>query len=363
MLAPLLTPLRHTTFGKSLARSPLRPQYWKNSFAAARTLWFTYGHLKTVQSRSAVDPNGDPLPWYTYPAIEFLKQFDFSGKDVFEYGSGNSTLFWAGRAARVVSAEDDERWFDIVSKRLPANCTMHLESDLRPYPDLIRRYPEGFDIIVVDGPARGRTRFRCAQAALEHLRPGGLVILDNSDWLPQSAQLLRDAGLLQVDMSGFIPIGAQTQTTSLFFHRAWQMQPTGGRQPQLSAGAVAKDWETSQPAPGDRIEWDGEPIIGVVHLQSITKVQTGSAPAGGAQPDRVERRFDLAVRQVPGGSRDVYIYDVTMNRLLLGPAAIPSTRSIPQEMARLDTMTWDEFRAFAREHQMRRYALDAVAPA
>jgi hypothetical protein len=229
---------------------------------------------------------------------------------------------------------------------------MLLESDLRPYPDLIRRYPEGFDIIVVDGPARGRTRFRCAQAALEHLRPGGLIILDNSDWLPLSAQLLRDAGLLQVDMSGFIPIGGQTQTTSLFFHRSWQMQPKGGRQPQLSAGAIAKDWETTQPAPGEAIEWDGEPVVGIVHQQAIAKTQ----------PDGAERRFDLAVRQVPGGTRDVYIYDVAVKRLLLGPAAIAAALTIPQEMARLDGMSWDQFRAFCREHQMRRYALeDAVA--
>ena len=349
----LLASLRHTTFGEFLASSPLRPQSWKNSYAAARTLWFTYGHLRTVQSRSAVDAKGNPLPWYTYPAIEFLKQFDFSGKDVFEFGSGNSTLFWASRAARVVSVEDDERWFEVVSRRLPGNCTIHLESDLRPYPDVIRRYPERFDIIVVDGPARGRTRFRCAQAAIEHLRPGGLIILDNSDWLPQSAQLLRDSGLLQVDMSGFIPIGAQTQTTSLFFHRAWQMQPQGGRQPQLSAGAVAKDWETTQPAPGEIIEWDGEAVVGVVHQQSMAKTQA----------DGVARRFDLAVRQVPGGTRDVYIYDVAAGRLLLGPAAISETRSIPQEIARLEAMSWNEFRTFCREHQLRRYALEDVAGA
>ena len=353
-----LAPLRRTTLGEfvahsSIARSPWRPQYWKNSYAAARTLWFTYGHLRTVRSRSAVDAGGEPLPWYTYPAIEYLRQLDFSGKDVFEYGSGNSTLFWARRARRVVSVEDDERWVASLSQRLPANCTMLLESDLRPYPDVIRRYPGGFDIIVVDGPARGRTRFRCAQAALEHLRPGGLIILDNSDWLPQSAQLLRDAGLLQVDMSGFIPIGAQTQTTSLFFHRTWNLQPVGGRQPHLSAGAVAKDWETTQPASGDTIEWDGEPIVGVVHQESITKTQ----------PDGVCRRFDLAVREVPGGTRDVYIFDTALNRLLLGPAAIPPTRSIPQEISRLDAMSWDEFRAFCREHQMRRYALEDVVAA
>jgi hypothetical protein len=110
---------------------------------------------------------------------------------------------------------------------------------------------------------------------------------------------------------------------------------------------VAKDWETTQPAPGDTLEWDGEPIVGVVRQQSIVK----------RQPDGTGRRFDLAVRQVPGGSRDVYIYDTAVNRLLLGPAAIAPSRTIDAEIARLDAMPWTEFQRFAREHQMRRYAL------
>src|SRR5688572_10403591 len=51
--------------------------------------------------------SGQPIPWYTYPAIEFIRQLDFSQSTVFEYGSGNSTMFWAASAARVISVEED----------------------------------------------------------------------------------------------------------------------------------------------------------------------------------------------------------------------------------------------------------------
>jgi Methyltransferase domain len=215
----LRTLLRHTALGEFAARSPLRPQYWKASYAAARTLWSAYGHLKSVRSGSAVDAAGQPVPWYTYPAIEFLKQFDFAETIVFEYGSGNSTRFWGNRAARVISVEDDEQWYESLVSGLPSNCALIFEPDLHKYVDVIRQFAEGFDIVVVDGPARGLTRLKCARAAVDHLRPGGMIILDNSDWLPESARYLRESGLLQVDMSGFIPIGGHTQTTSFNLDR------------------------------------------------------------------------------------------------------------------------------------------------
>ena len=37
-----------------------------------------WGHQRSLYERDAIDGNGDPLPWYTYPAIEYLRQLDFS---------------------------------------------------------------------------------------------------------------------------------------------------------------------------------------------------------------------------------------------------------------------------------------------
>jgi hypothetical protein len=79
-------------------------------------LLFSQGHWNSVKSRSAIDAAGKPIPWYTYPAIEYLGNFDFSQCDVFEFGSGNSSLYWSSRARSVMSVEDNYGWFEIVNK-------------------------------------------------------------------------------------------------------------------------------------------------------------------------------------------------------------------------------------------------------
>jgi hypothetical protein len=236
--------------------------------------------------------------------------------------------------------------------RVPANCTVLQEADLAKYVNTIFRYPDGFDIIVVDGPSRGRTRVKCAQAALQQLKPGGMIILDNSDWLPESARLLRDANLLQVDMSGFIPIGDHTQTTSFFFDRQSRFGVKGSRQPLPSIGAVHWDWETVIPTDGRSLDWDGERIYGVVRHEVFDKV----TPAG-------VRRFEIAVfdlpKRPPSSSRQVLLYDQSKARIVFGPYIVaPTTEAVDAEVARLRAMSWDSFLAFARRPDRRRYLLE-----
>ena len=66
---------------------------------------------RSIDEKACVDRDGNPIPWYTYPAIEYLSQFDYSDKKVFEFGCGYSSPFWAERAAEVVSIEDNPIWF------------------------------------------------------------------------------------------------------------------------------------------------------------------------------------------------------------------------------------------------------------
>jgi hypothetical protein len=304
------------------------------------------------------------VPWYTYPAIEFLKQFDFSGKRVFEYGSGNSTVFWSRRAASVISVEDEEKWVEQMRPRLSANCTLLHEPDLRRYPEVIHDHRDGFDIIIVDGPGRAHTRMKCARAALPHLKPGGLIILDNSDWVPETARVLREADLLQVDMSGFAPIAAHTQTTSFFFHRECYLRPHSGRQPLPSAGARMINWDKRSGeadrslVPGPVVAYDDHTFLGVRHDEEVTKV----SPCG-------PRRFRMLIYTTAEGPK-IAVLDVDAGRVLLVPHR-PRTEDVLNEVARLRDMTWDPFREFVRSHQYRYYILEepphpsseAVAPA
>lgn len=193
-----------------------------------------YGHFRTAARLECVDARGAPLPWYTYPAIEYLAQFDFSDRALFEFGSGNSTLFWAGRCRSVVSVEDDAAWHARVSRAAPANATCLLEPARDRYIGALAATGRDFDVIVVDGSHRKA----CAAAAIGRLRPGGFIVLDNADWFPHSAALLRGAGLIQVDMHGFGPINAYSWTTSLFLDRAFAPKPRAGRQPGYSVCAV-----------------------------------------------------------------------------------------------------------------------------
>lgn len=325
----------------------LRPSTWKPSFDAARSLWFDYAHLRSTLHHACVDAAGHPVPWYTYPAIEYLKQLDFTGKTVFEYGSGNSTLFWANAAARVVSVEDDEGWYATISQKIPAHCQLILETDLAAYVDVIDRFEEPFDVIVVDGAARGRTRLKCSKAAVRHLRPGGLIILDNSDWLPESARFLRQQDFIEVDMAGFAPISGRTQTTSLFFHRQFAVRPRHDRHPQPGPGAADKNWERMTAANGTTAECGGEVFGGVTGDEELTFITAGG-----------DRRFRLVFSTATDGRRWVAIFDLDRDRVVLGVCEGEDPRhSVEQEVAGVASMTWDEFRAFIQNHPRRRYVL------
>ena len=317
---------------------------------AARSLWFEYAHLKTVATRSCVDASENPVPWYTYPAIEYLKQLDFAGRSVFEYGSGNSTLFWASVAARVVSVEDDEKWHAVVAERLPRHCELTLETDVAAYAAVIERYAERFDVIVVDGAARGNTRLNCSRFALRQLREGGMIILDNSDWLPESARVLREGGLIQVDFTGFAPISGQTQTTSFFLHRQFAFASVGPRQPLPGPGAADRVWEYPAPTEQPRVEFGGE-VFGAVRRDEPFAVAT---PAG-------ERRFRLLIAGASQYGRDTAaILDVDRGRVLLAITDLTAAAaSLEAELAPAMSMPWAGFVRFVNEHPKRRYLLHA----
>jgi hypothetical protein len=89
------------------------------------------GHFRSSLHGKAYDAAGDVLPWYSYPMIDLLSQKDFSDKSVLEFGAGHSTLWWARRAARVVSFEEDQAWHARIVPLLPQNAQLYFVPDLR----------------------------------------------------------------------------------------------------------------------------------------------------------------------------------------------------------------------------------------
>lgn len=193
-----------------------------------------YGHDRSRRLRLPVDAAGEPLPWYTYPAIDYLRQLDFRESAVFEYGAGYGTLFWSKVAKDVVTVEHDESWHRQVSDKLGDKGSLLLRKEREAYVRAIRESGKPFHVIVIDGVHRRE----CATEVGAHLAKDGLVILENSDLYPDTAAFLRDMGLLQVDFTGFGPVNDYTWTTSLFFTSTAGRRPLYGRQPMPGIGSL-----------------------------------------------------------------------------------------------------------------------------
>lgn len=216
-------------------------------FAEFISIWRQkFGIERSIDERVCEDEEGRPLPWYTYPATEYLEQFDYHDKRIFEYGCGASSLFWADRAAAVVGIEDNETWFAKWSKEFERpNLEIRLRAEGKAYENAVFEDGSGYDVIAVDG----KRRAECAAAAVKALMPGGLIILDDSDRVNTSQDYkqaiagLKAAGLLQVDFYGFCPMNCYTKCTSLFFHRDFDFKTLFPLQPVCGRGGL---WSMSR---------------------------------------------------------------------------------------------------------------------
>jgi len=204
------------------------------TFRSIYLVFKKYGYFQSRAAGIALDQKGDELPWFTYPAIEYLRQLDFSRKTVFEFGAGQSTIFWSRLAAHITSVENNRDWYSRVISRVSANVDCHLVESAADYPRFLAEHPEEFDVIVVDGIERRR----CCEVAVRKLKFGGVIILDNSDWHHHCSEVLRSHGLIEVDMTGFGPINDYTWTTSFYFSREFAFLPRENRQPTHGIGSL-----------------------------------------------------------------------------------------------------------------------------
>jgi hypothetical protein len=208
-----------------------------------RGLLIQYGWLRSWWANEPVDRDGRPLPWLTYPAIDFLSQFDFSGSHIFEWGSGNSTLWWQRRAKSIVSVESDPAWAQKLKLQLTTNVEYRItKRGARDEIAVLHTFPpRSFDVIVIDN--HGPFRWRCAESALGYLAKGGMIILDNSEQCLRAAKVLRDAGLIEIDFSGFAPFNNYAQTTSIFFREFLKFKTADELQPHRSIAQPNTPWE------------------------------------------------------------------------------------------------------------------------
>jgi hypothetical protein len=179
------------------------------------------------------------VPWMPYSAIRHLGEVVPIGGTLFEWGSGGSSLFFARRGLEGVSIEHDGDWAVDVEQALADNGfreqweVRHVPPKEVPeahsefvshridgwsfedYVGAIDEFPSRyFDVVVVDG----RVRNACIKRAIRHVKPGGLIVLDNSE-RPRYADAidyLQRRGWRRQVLTGPVPATAHFSATSFF---------------------------------------------------------------------------------------------------------------------------------------------------
>jgi predicted O-methyltransferase YrrM len=125
-------------------------------------------------------------PWIVPASIGFLRRRIRSYWSILELGAGRSTAWFARRAGRVISFEDNGFWADQTRERLREQGLENVELRQLPVEQFateVDGLPDAsFDLVVVDFlEAPTATRIDVLKPAMEKVRPGGFLLLDDSD--------------------------------------------------------------------------------------------------------------------------------------------------------------------------------------
>jgi len=127
--------------------------------------------------------------WTSYPLHQFLHSLNLKGKNVLEFGSGGSTVFFLKRKANLVTFEHSEVWVDKLKKKLKAHQNWKINLVHFVGRETVRNahkeYLKGIesiednslDLVLVDG----RHRVECIRASIPKVKKNGYIILDDSD--------------------------------------------------------------------------------------------------------------------------------------------------------------------------------------
>lgn len=175
------------------------------------------GWFESFKRKESIDANDQPIPWFTYPAIDYLTSRDVSNCKIFEWGAGSSTKWWAKNASSVTACEHDIDWYENISKEELKNVNLlHVDLyDGERYENILNEISSRFDVIVIDG----RRRVACAKSAISFLSEKGVIIFDNTerDRYREGVLFLLENGFRVVPFTGLVPGVCSKNETSIFY--------------------------------------------------------------------------------------------------------------------------------------------------
>lgn len=175
------------------------------------------GWFVSYRTKQSVDKQGQPIPWLTYPFLKFLEPRLTTDMKLFEFGCGNSTIWYAQRVKNITSVEHNEKWFSQIKSKMPQNAQLMLKSleEGTSYVKSVVDTADKYEVIIVDG----RERNLSIEASFQAMTENGVLILDNSERESYSKgkTLLVEKGFKELAFWGIAPSVAHNTCTSVFY--------------------------------------------------------------------------------------------------------------------------------------------------
>jgi hypothetical protein len=173
------------------------------------------GWLLSFKKKQPVDSDNNPIPWVTYSFLKFIDNYLTKEHDLFEFGSGNSTRYYAQKVKSIYTIEHDLKWFNKIKENLPDNVIIRHKNLDETYEESVDETGRNFDIIIVDG----RRRNNCIIRSIHKLNYGGIIVLDDSEResYKTGIKFLEENGFKRLDFWGISPGYFQNKCTSIFF--------------------------------------------------------------------------------------------------------------------------------------------------
>lgn len=172
------------------------------------------GWIRTRAECIARDASGEPIPWFTYPALHFLRERVKSEWRILEFGAGMGTLWWSRQVREAVAIEHDVDWADRVADKCNARLIRVRAGSADDY--LRPALGSGvYSVVIVDGIFRAE----CLAIAPSLLDNGGVIVLDDAqrEEYRSAVEALCEQGFKLLQLHGPQPVSKHPGCTAIFY--------------------------------------------------------------------------------------------------------------------------------------------------
>lgn len=173
------------------------------------------GWYQSWEVNKPIDKDNNPEFWFNYPFISFLEKKLTKNLEIFEYGSGHSTLKFARKCKNIISIDNNPNWHNYLKDIQPKNATLILQENLDLYPEEITKFDKKYDIIVIDGKRRNA----CSKLVLSYLKESGMIIFDNLEkGYQKSVNFFLENNLKLLEFTGIAPLKNEATISGIFYY-------------------------------------------------------------------------------------------------------------------------------------------------